>query len=312
MEQRIGDLVEIADAGINAVVHIDRGAAALLAPGIIADQAYRELVVRLEQQLPAREEAVSVVDRRVVGRIVVKTVALDPNGVETRGDRVGERPRHATRQPAQVVIADRRLAIDLRRKARFFGDDVDQARRGIAAKQRTLRTAQHFDPVDLAKFVEADARTRPVDAIDKHGNRALQARVVADSADAADASGAIGFRARGRNEQRRGQLVQLADVGCTAVLHLVAANGGHRNWNVLKNLAASLRRDDDLVVVLRLGGCLRLRSHSRLLRRRWLRGLVRRRVARRSFVRAFRAARAAADRDIRPRRSRSFRAGPPG
>src|SRR3546814_66001 len=59
--RRIGQarrIVEAADIGIDAVVDIDGGAAALVAEGIVGDQAHRQRVGRLEQQLPAQEIAV--------------------------------------------------------------------------------------------------------------------------------------------------------------------------------------------------------------------------------------------------------------
>ena len=262
LEQRIGDLVEVADVRIDAVVDVDRRAAPLLAPGVIADQAHRQLVVRLKQQLAAGEDAIAVVDRRVIGGVVVETVALYPHRVEPSRDGVAERPGHAARKPPEIVITDGRLAIDFGREPRLLGDDVDQARRRVA-----LRTAQHLDAVDLAELVHADARTRPIDAVDEHGDRAFESGVVADRSDAADARRAVRFRAGRRHQQRRRQLVELANVGGAAVLHLVAADGGDCDRNVLKHLAPPLRRNDDLVF-LGLSGRLRCRSHARFLGRR--------------------------------------------
>jgi hypothetical protein len=80
---------------------------------------------------------------------------------------------------------------------------VDEAGRGVAAEQRALRPAQHFDPLDLAKLVEADARARAVDAVDEHGDRAFEAGIVADRADAADTGGAVRLGAGRGDEQRR-------------------------------------------------------------------------------------------------------------
>ena len=72
--------------------------------------------------------------------------------------------------------------------------------------------------LDLAELGEADARTRAIDAVDEHRDRAFEAGVVADRADAADTGRAVGFRAGRRDEQRRGELVELADVGGAGVL----------------------------------------------------------------------------------------------
>ena len=123
---------------------------------------------------------------------------------------------------------------------------MDQAGRGVAAEQGALRPAQHFDPLDLAKLVEADARARAIDAVDEHRDRAFEAGIVADGADAANAGRAVGFGAGRRHEQRRGELVQLADVGRAGILHRSRADGGDGDRNVLEDLDAALRGDDDL------------------------------------------------------------------
>mgnify|MGYP006170522143 CR=1 FL=1 len=95
LEQRIGRLVEVADVVVDRIVDVDRAAAALLALGVIGDQPDREILIRFEQQLSASEEAVAVIDRRVVRRVVVKTVALDVDRVDAGGDGVGEPARQA-------------------------------------------------------------------------------------------------------------------------------------------------------------------------------------------------------------------------
>src|SRR3546814_20308221 len=64
----------------------------------------------------------------------------------------------------------------------------DLAGRRVAAAERALRAALHLDPVDFAEFVEADARTRAIDAVDEDGDRTFEAGVVDDGADAADRS----------------------------------------------------------------------------------------------------------------------------
>ncbi len=122
----------------------------------------------------------------------------------------------------------------------------------------------HLDPLDLAELVEADAAARAVDAVDEHRDRAFQARIVADRADAADAGRAVGLGAGRGDEQRRGELVQRADVGGAAILHRLAADRGDRERDVLQRLPPALGGDDDLGVVGRVGGRIgRLRGVGR-------------------------------------------------
>src|SRR3546814_11483364 len=103
-----------------------------------------------------------------------------------------------------LVPYTRLFLSDLAGAAEFKGGllriDADQAGRRVAAAERALRAALHLDPVDFAEFVEADARTRAIDAVDEAGDRTFQAGVVADGADAADARRAIGLRSGPRDE----------------------------------------------------------------------------------------------------------------
>ena len=61
---------------------------------------------------------------------------------------------------------------------RLCGNDVDDAGGGVLAEQRALRTLEHFDVVDFAKVAVGCADARPIDAVDHHTDRGLQARVV--------------------------------------------------------------------------------------------------------------------------------------
>ena len=54
---------------------------------------------------------------------------------------------------------------------RSFGNDVNQSRRGIASKQSALRSAQHFDALELAEFGQAHIIAVTVDAVDEYAHR---------------------------------------------------------------------------------------------------------------------------------------------
>ena len=79
-------------------------------------------------------------------------------------------------------------------KVRLGGDDVDDASRGRLAEQGALGTFQHLDLVHVAEVVETDAVAGPVHPVDDDADGGLQPGVVADGADAADASGRGGGR----------------------------------------------------------------------------------------------------------------------
>ncbi len=150
-------IVEVANIVVDVVVDIDRAAALFLAPRIVADQADAELVVRLIKQLSAREPAIAVVDVGVIGVVLIETVALDQHAFQPEGQVIADRAGNPAREPAIIEVADRRFAIAAEGERRLLGKDVKDARRSVAAEQRALRTAKHFDAVDFAQLVEADA-----------------------------------------------------------------------------------------------------------------------------------------------------------
>ncbi len=237
---------------------IDGAAAGFVAGREIADQPDRERIVGLVHQLRAGEEAVAVVDvgfgaaRRVDD--IVEAVAPRVDGVDPEGEMLRERPGQADAAADVIIVA----IGGLDRAAEFefgaAGEDVNEAGRRVAAEQGPLRAAHHFDPLDRAELIEADAAARAVDAVDEHRDRAFEARIVADSADAADTGRAVSLGAGRGDEQRRGELVQLADVAGAAVLQGRAADGGDGERNLLQYLATALGGDDDLAVIGRFVG----------------------------------------------------------
>src|SRR3546814_19686758 len=80
--------------------------------------------------------------------------------------------------------------------------DVQQACRSIAAKECSLRSAQHLDPFYFTQFVQSHASARAVDAVDEHSDRAFQARIIADRAYSANTGRAIGQIGRASCRER--------------------------------------------------------------------------------------------------------------
>ena len=221
---------------------------------VIADQADRQVGGGLPQQRPADEIAIAIVDVGVVRRIIIETIALHIDAIDARRDRVGQRHVEVAGEPPEIIIAighftARADAVEVRRLA----VDADHARRRVAAAQRTLRATQNFDAVDFAELVEADARTRTIDAIDEHRDRAFEAGVVTDRTDAANTGRTVGFRPGRGNLKRRRELAQLTDVVGTRFFQRGSIDRGHRDGNVRQLLRAALRGDDDVVVVIVVG-----------------------------------------------------------
>ena len=236
---------------IIAIREIDRAAALLVALRIIADDPDRQAVARLEQQLAANQVAIAIVEVAARDDVGQETVALEIDAVDPGSDRIGDCAGNAEVDAAQVVIADRRFAISLGGELRLGGDDVDQARRCVAAEQGALRPAQHFDPVDRPKLGQAGADAAAIDAVDKHRDRAFEAGVVTNRADAANTGAAgAGFRRGGGDQQRRADLVEAADVDRARIFQRVGGNRGHRERDIAQRFAAAGRGNDDRAVIL--------------------------------------------------------------
>ena len=237
-------------------VGLDEGrrAAGFVFLRIVADQAEADIFGRFEQHLRADQIAVAIVDVGVVGHIVVKAVTLEIHAVDTRRHRFAERGIDAPFDLDRIVIAIGESAVAGEFEFGRGGVDVDQACGGVAPAQRTLRAAQDFHPIDRAEFGQGIARTRTIYAIDEDRDRAFEARIVADRSDTADTRRAIGFVAGRGDEQGRGNLIEVANIGNTGFLQQFARNGRHSYRYVGQCLFAALGAHDDDIAVIDIRG----------------------------------------------------------
>ena len=273
-----GDGRRLVEAGVDAGRGVIAGrqiharAAFLIALGIVADDPDREGIGRLIENLPAQQPAVAIVNPVAGNDVLQEAVTLREYAVDAHRDRIGDRAGDPAIDAAKIVIADRRFAISFGGKLRLCGDDVDQARRGVAAEQGALRPAQHFDPIDWPELGQTGADAATVDAVDEHRDRAFETGVVADRADAADASAAGAcFRRGGGDQQRRADLVEAAKIDRARILDRVGGDRRDRERNVAERFAAAgCGHDDGTIVIIRLGGL-----SSRIDRRRFNRGFRR-------------------------------------
>jgi hypothetical protein len=229
---------------------LHRGAAVLLAAGVVGDEVDVEVVGRLEQQLATQQVVVLVVvlvlgARALPGHHVHPPVALALGGIDAERGIVAERVVVGAGHAERAVVARGDLALDPLGVARATGHHVDHAGRGVLAEHRALRALEHLDPLDLAEVAEADAVARPVHAVDHHAHRRLQPGVVADGADAADARGRDRLVLGAGHGQAGHQDLQVLDVADAGVLHLLPVQHGHRDRHVLQRFLALLRGDGD-------------------------------------------------------------------
>ena len=229
------------------------GAARLVLVRIIANEADAEIAGRFEQQLAAHEIAVAVVDPHIVDDIVVEAVALEIDAVDPRGDRIAQRRVDSGFDLDRVVIAIGEGAVAREFELGRGGVDVDEAGRGVAAAQRALRAAEDLDPVERSEFGQRIARARTIDAVDEDRDRAFEAGVVADRTNATNTGRTIGFVTGRGDQQRRRDLVEVANVGHARFLEHFARHCRDRDRNVGQRLFAALRAHDDDIAAIDFG-----------------------------------------------------------
>ena len=182
--------------------------------------------------MATQEVAVTIVDVVAILVVAVETVTLYIHAVNAERDLVREWARDAGCSAHEVIIAVGQLAVNTKGEAWLFGIDADEARRRVTSAQCALRSTLHFNAVDFAEFVQTDARTRTVYAVDENRNRAFKAGVVANRTDAANTGRTVGFRTRRRHKQRWCNLVQLTNVVRAAILECFGINCGNGDRHV--------------------------------------------------------------------------------
>ena len=128
---------------------------------------------------------------------------------------------------------------------RGLGDDADGTAHGGRTEQRTLRTAQHLDALQVEDpWVDRGRHRRVVD-VDTGGREALPERASGDAADG-DRTPVGHAKIAARAERKIGNGVGIIDELLVAeFLEGVTGQRRHRERHLLEALAAPLCRDDD-------------------------------------------------------------------
>ena len=241
-----GDAIEHHRTGADDRLH--RRAAVLLAAGVVGRDLDLQGLGRLQQQLAAQGVVVLVVvvglaARAIAGAHVHPAVARTLGPIDAEGRLVAQVVVVASTHAQCTVVAHGQLALGALGVTGLAGDHVDHAGRGVLAEYRALRALEHFDALELAQVAEADAVARAVHPIDHHAHRRLQADVVADRADAADARGGDRVVLGAGDGQARHQDLQVLDVAHAGVLQQLLVEHGDGDRHVLQRLLALLRGD---------------------------------------------------------------------
>ena len=204
---------------------------------------------------PAQVILVGIGERRIVG-VVHPVVAVVPQDGAAHLKRVRRRQGDGGlgARRTQVAIGQRAESGEFVR--RLDGVDLDHASRGVAAEQRALRSAQHFQllHVEQGEALQIDAFQNHIVQHDRHRLRGGEVEVhIAQAADI-EARGVTTVRAFDLQAGHAAR--QRQDVGAAGrnLLQRLRAQGGDGERHVADVLAAALGRDHDVVDARRFGG----------------------------------------------------------
>ena len=149
--------------------------------------------------------------------------------------------------------------------------DVNRAADRVLAEQRTLRPAQHFDPVDAEQLRVRAKAARHVYAVDIErdgGVRGYDEVVFADTANKHREAARLAARAR-RRLQVGGSLLDAGDLLIAARFQRFATQSGDRDGNILQAFFAAARSDDDFARCAGRLGCFSWFFAGLRIDRRW-------------------------------------------
>ncbi len=132
--------------------------------------------------------------------------------------------------------------------AGLLGDHVDRAADGIATEVRALRTAQHFDALEVDDLRIAgaghDVELVDVERVGRGPHVGVLVQLVADTAHAQVFAVARAVAAEAHVRRQREVILDTLHVG---VAQRLLADRGDRDRHVLDGLRASLRGNDDFI-----------------------------------------------------------------
>ncbi len=183
---------------------------------------------------------------------------IDPAGLLLRGhaDRAQQGIRDqwdVSREPGiePVVLpsrggGDEALAIPGR-----MGDDADRAPDGIRPEQRSLRTLENLDAINVQQLQIRANRTGEVYTVQVDADARIQVErevVLADAAYRCRQHRAVaGERRTGIEVDTRGQIAERVDIDQIAALQLIGGKRRNGDGHLLDVLAAFLGRDGDFL-----------------------------------------------------------------
>ncbi len=249
--------------------HARRFAVAMLGGRVVLDPVAGETEAQCVRRIPvgAQPEGIDALGVVVLlaGVVVLAVAVATVDGCAGADRQRVAHGQHAGREEVVLRIrAERELRVEARLVAERLGHVLDGAADRVAAVQRALRAAQHFEALDVVDVEHGALRPRHVHVVDVEADAGLEAPervLLADAADEGDQRG-IGAARDLQGEVRRG-LLQPRDVRRAGVLDAVGGECGKRDRHVLQRFLATAGSDRDLLETGGLGGRRILREDGR-------------------------------------------------
>ena len=216
---------------------------------------------RLPAQRTADRVEVTVVDAIAEIKVLRIAVAVQINARDADGGGVAERDVDHPFALDRIIIAIFAFGRGFERvELGLGGNDVDHARCRVAAEQRSLRAAQHFDAFEVEKFRFKKAGRKEGVAVEVDRGRAVAGRADAKIADAANRKAGAGEVRLGEGDVRQRELKVRRRLDLLRFKRF-GRKGADGNRNVLQTFGLALRGDDDFAIgvgagaaALRMGG----------------------------------------------------------
>jgi len=218
-----------------------------LVAGIVAGQAdQRGLVVTAHFKGGAASPDVLVVVIQPVGQVLAEPAARQPGNRTADAHQVRDRRRCGDDPISLIVSAISAARLERKLLRQRLGDVLHRAANGVAAIQRALRPAQHFDPLDIVDIEHGGLRAVEIYVIKVDADALLEARDRILLADTADEGGQRGVgAARGFQRHVRRRLRQFGDVDRAGARKLIAAERRDGDRNIDQPLLTATGGDDD-------------------------------------------------------------------
>ncbi len=212
---------------------------------VVGDPAQAEVLVRLEQQLPARALALAAVEIVVVVDVLDVAVVAGAIGREASGEGFAERPGNRAAALEVAVLPAGDLDGALGSEGRRAGADVQHPGGGVLAEQGALRTAQQLQLLDVQQVEHGHSRPPQVDVVEVDPGAAFQAVAGGVVADAAHGDARLPRMDVGDIDAGQ-HLLQVLHPGDALGLESLATEHGDRRRYLLRILLAATRGDGNL------------------------------------------------------------------